>query len=153
MGTAFKDNTSPPQGGGLRLELLYGEGHASVPIWSTASCRPCPALLQAGPSACWPQAPVLSRFFSSPALPNVKLCQLPELPRGASKTLLAGKRGLQWQGMFCPPAGPGIATQEIHSDLPHLPRAGPILACLCPTLLWEIDSFKVQIVLSLAVTL
>lgn len=34
--------------------------------------------------------------------------------------------------------------KEVHSDLPHDPRAGTILAWLCPTLLREIGSYKVQ---------
>lgn len=35
--------------------------------------------------------------------------------------------------------------REVHSDLSHLLRAGAILAWLCPTLLREIGSCKVQI--------
>lgn len=134
---------SPSQGGGLRLELLYGGGHASDPIWLIASCRPCPTLLQAGPSACWPQALVLPRPFSLKPCPAK--CEIlstpPKLPRGASKTLLGAT--VAWHVLSPSWSWDGYAGGTL-CILPHLPRAGPILACLYPTPLQEIDSCKVR---------
>lgn len=123
----------PSQGGGLRLELLYGGGHASDPIWPIASCRPCPTLLQAGPSACWPQAPVLSRPFSlKPCPAKCEILPTPPSSPGEPQRLFWG---LPWHGMLCPPAGPGMAMQEVHSVFcltsPGQALSWPVCAQLC----------------------
>lgn len=100
---------------------------------------PCsrPGLQHVGPKPwCCPESSP-----ASPALSNVKFCQLSQAPQRGFKDFFWW--GIQWQGIFCPPAGPGMAMKEVHSDLPHLPRTGLILAWLCPILLRETG--KVQI--------
>lgn len=121
----------PSQGGGLRLELLYGGGHASDPIWPIASCRPCPTLLQAGPSACWPQAPVLPRPFSlKPCPAKCEILPTPPSSPGEPQRLLGAT--VAWHVLSPSWSWDGYAGGTL-CILPHLPRAGPILACLCPT--------------------
>lgn len=59
-------------------------------IHSLLQALPCPVLPQAGPSACWPQAPVLSRVFSlkpCPAKCEI-LPTLPSSPEGFQRLLV-----------------------------------------------------------------
>lgn len=64
-------------------------------IHSLLQAMPCPALPQAGPSACWPQAPVLSRVFSLKPCPAKceTLPTLPSSPEGFQRLLVGGYSG------------------------------------------------------------